>query len=72
MVAQAPTPAPLPVDQQATKEQITKLFEVMRLRQTMDSLMKSLPAMMQQQIEVQSKQMMQEAGRWTIHPAGRD
>jgi hypothetical protein len=69
MVAQAPTPAPLPVDQQATKEQITKLFEVMRLRQTMDSLMKSLPAMMQQQIEVQSKQMMQKlAGGQSIPP----
>src|SRR5689334_12046215 len=57
LVAQAPTVAPLPQDQQAPREQIARLFEVMRLRQQMESMMKSLPAMVQQQIQTTSKEL---------------
>jgi hypothetical protein len=49
--------ATVPVDQQPTKEQLTKLFEVMRLRQQMDAFLKRVPAMVQQQMKAQTKQM---------------
>lgn len=39
----------IPPDQQATKEQLDKLFEVMRVREQMASLTKIMPALMQQQ-----------------------
>lgn len=45
--------AVIPVDQQPTKEQLAKLFEVMQLRKQMDSVMKMMPAMIQQQIKAQ-------------------
>jgi uncharacterized protein len=55
---QAPAAAAaLPEDQQATKEQIAKLFEVMRLRQQMDTMMKMVPAMAQQTAQQQMKAM---------------
>jgi hypothetical protein len=66
MTAQAPAAQPaaqstaaptIPADQQPTKEQLAKLFEVMRVRQQMQSVMKALPAMIQQQIKAQSDQM---------------
>jgi hypothetical protein len=57
ILAQTAAPAPLPADQQASKEQIAKLFEVMRIRQQMESMMKSLPAMMQQQIQASTRQL---------------
>jgi hypothetical protein len=44
-------------DQQPTPEQLTKLFEVMRLRQQMDSVTRMMPAMIQQQVESQSKEL---------------
>jgi hypothetical protein len=47
----------LPSDQQPTKEQLAKLFEVMRLRQQMQSAMKMMPAMIQQQVAAQNKEM---------------
>ena len=60
----APTAAPaevlaaaLPPDQQATKEQIEKFFEVMRLRKQMQSMMEMMPGMIQQQFRVQLKDM---------------
>ena len=65
--SQSPQPAPngsapaaeqtplssIPVDQQASKEQIEKLFEVMRLKQQMDSIVKMMPAMIQKQMQEQ-------------------
>jgi hypothetical protein len=65
-VAQAPADQPeatpvvtpvIPQDQQATKEQIAKLFEVMRLREQFASVTKMMPALMQQQMQEQFKQM---------------
>ncbi len=53
----AVTTAAIPLDQQPTKEQLAKLFEVMRVRQQMASVTKMMPAMMQQQMQAQIKQM---------------
>ena len=50
--------APIPPDQQATKAQLAKLFEVMRLRQQFDGMIKMLPAMVQQQMHAQMKEML--------------
>src|SRR5579859_2205591 len=47
----------IPPDQKATKEQLTKLFEVMRLREQMQNFLKVMPAMIQQQIQAQMKEM---------------
>jgi uncharacterized protein len=40
----------VPVDQQATKEQLTKLFEVMRLKEQMQSMHQLAPSMVKEQI----------------------
>src|SRR6202012_3481569 len=61
--AQASAVAPLPEDQQATKDQITKLFEVMRLRQQMDTMMKMIPAMAQQTAQQQEKALVNTLAR---------
>ncbi|HEY1648695.1 MAG TPA: DUF2059 domain-containing protein [Terracidiphilus sp.] len=48
--------AEIPLDQQATKEQLGRLFVVMRLRQQFDSMMKAMPQMVQQQIHAQMQE----------------
>lgn len=53
----ADTIATVPPDRQATKEQFQKLFEVMRLRQQFEEMMRMLPNVMQQQIHMQIEQM---------------
>jgi hypothetical protein len=56
--AQAPAaPTAIPADQQATKEQLAKLFELMRVRDQVASLAKTLPTIMQQQMTAQMSQM---------------
>jgi len=55
--ASASSTAPVPVDQQPSREQLQKLFDVMRLRQQMDAFLKRIPALVQQQIRAQTKQM---------------
>jgi hypothetical protein len=45
----------IPENQQPTKEQLAKLFEDMRLRQQLQSYLKMMPAMIQQQIQTQFK-----------------
>lgn len=52
--AVAPT---IPLDQQPTKEQLATLFEVMRIRQQMEGVLKMMPAMAQQQTQAQAKEM---------------
>jgi hypothetical protein len=47
----------VPVAQQATKEQLKKLFEVMRLRQQFEETMKMLPSVVQQQLRLQMGQL---------------
>jgi hypothetical protein len=49
--------AQVPPDQQATREQLTKLFEVMRLRKQFDSMTKMMPAIVQQQVHEQMAEM---------------
>jgi hypothetical protein len=48
--------APVPADQQASKEDLNKLFEVMHLREQMQNVMKMMPQMIQQQLQQQWKQ----------------
>jgi hypothetical protein len=47
----------IPVDQQASLEQIAKLFAVIRVKQQVDSIAKMMPAITQQQIQEQTKQI---------------
>jgi uncharacterized protein len=55
--AAAPTPAAIPPDQQPTKEQLGKLFDLMRVREQLASVSKMMPDMMRQQMQSQVKQM---------------
>ena len=58
-LAQAVAPAPrvIAAGDQPTKDQVQQLFEVMRLKQQMDTMMSSMSTMMQQQISQQIKSM---------------
>jgi hypothetical protein len=47
----------IPPDQQATREQLQKLFEVMRIRQQMANVLKTMPMIMQQAAQQQAAQM---------------
>lgn len=49
--------AVVPADQQATKEQLANLFEVMKVREQTQKMMQMLPAIMRQQVEAESKDM---------------
>ena len=51
----APTPT-ISADQQPSPEQLTKLFEVMRIKQQMASMRMMVPGMVQQQIQSAMKQ----------------
>jgi hypothetical protein len=53
----ASTTAPVPADQQATKAQIDKLFELLRLRKQMESMMGMIPRVVQQSFQAQMKDM---------------
>ena len=59
--AQADEPAPaiavIAEDQQATREQLARLIEVMRVKQQMGSMTRTMPAIMQQQFQQQLDQM---------------
>ena len=50
----------IPEDQQATKEQLGRLFEVMRVKQQMGSITRSVRGVMQQQFQQQFEQMKRE------------
>jgi len=62
-VAQAPADQPaaataaavIPPDQQPTKEQLVKLFELMRVHQQVQSMLTTMQSMMQQQLSAQIK-----------------
>jgi hypothetical protein len=49
--------ATIPADQQPTQEQLTKLFELMRIKQQISSMTQMMPAMMRQQMQAQVKEM---------------
>ena len=61
----------IPEDQQATKEQLAQLFDVMRVKQQMASMTRSMPAMMQQQFQQQMEQMKQEYPQMSSLPEDR-
>ena len=58
--AQDAASAQIPPDQQPTKEQLMRLFDVMRLRQQFESTMKMMPAMVQQQMNMQMKEVLRQ------------
>jgi hypothetical protein len=47
----------IPADQQPTKEQLIKLFELMRVRDQLATVTKMMPALVQQQMKAQMQQM---------------
>ncbi len=47
----------VPADQQPTKEQLDKLFTVMRIREQSEAVMKTLPVVIQQQMRQQEEEM---------------
>ena len=49
--------ATIPEDQQATKEQLARLFEVMRIKQQLAASTRTMPALVQQQFQEQLQQM---------------
>jgi len=53
----ATSAATVPLEQQATKEQLRKLFEVMRLRQQFEEMMKMLPSLVQKQVRTQMDEL---------------
>jgi hypothetical protein len=53
---QAAATTTVPSDQQPTQEQLIKLFEVMRIKQQMQSMRQIVPSMVQQQIQSAMKQ----------------
>jgi len=53
---QAAATTAVPSDQQPTQEQLIKLFEVMRIKQQMQSMRQIVPSMVQQQIQSAMKQ----------------
>jgi hypothetical protein len=50
-------PSGLPADQQPTKEQLIKLFELMRVRDQLATVTKMMPALVQQQMKAHMQQM---------------
>jgi hypothetical protein len=55
--ADAALAAPVPANQQATKEQLMKMIEVMHLRDQMQGMMKMMPQVIQQSLQQQWQQM---------------
>jgi hypothetical protein len=71
--AQAASPAPRVIaeDDKPTKEQLARLFDVMRLKQQMESMMKSMSSMMQQQLTQQIKSSAANLPNGQSLPAGQ-
>jgi hypothetical protein len=55
--AEAATPAVVPVDQQPTKEQLAKLFELTQVNKQLASVTKMMPAFIQRQMTAQMAQL---------------
>jgi hypothetical protein len=62
----AEAPATIAPEDQATKEQMARLFEVMRIREQFASTMKQLPALMQQQVSTQMRSAQEKLGGQTM------
>ncbi len=79
VLAQAPATEPatapvaeitptIPLDQQPTKEQLNKLFEVMHLKDQMRAMMTMMPALIEQQMKEQEKQITSKLPDGAIKP----
>lgn len=55
--ATTPAASAVPVDQRPTREQLARLFKLMRLHEQLQSFMKMMPTMMQQQVQAQAQEM---------------
>ncbi|MGD0480104.1 MAG: DUF2059 domain-containing protein [Terracidiphilus sp.] len=55
MASPESTPSAIPPDQQPTKQQLAKLFEVMQIREQVGAVMQMFPVMIQQQVRQQEK-----------------
>jgi len=51
------TPSPIPLDQRPTREQLTKLFDLMRIHDQLQSFMRMMPTMMEQQVQAQAQEL---------------
>lgn len=51
------TQSPIPPDQQPTRAQLTKLFELMRIHDQLQSFMRMMPTMMEQQVQAQAQEL---------------
>ena len=65
-MAQAPADQPsdsqqtqslVPLDQQPTRAQLTRLFELMRIHDQLQSFMRMMPTMMEQQVQAQAQEL---------------
>lgn len=72
MVAQNAAPAAIPADQQPTNEQLSKLFEVMRIRQQMQGMMSMIESTAKQQVQQQISQMEQQGGQAAMTPEKKE
>jgi hypothetical protein len=66
--AAATTAAVIPADQQPTKEQLTKLFELIRVHQQVQSMLTAMQSMMQQQLSAQTKERAGKHGGDSLTP----
>jgi len=65
----AATAAPvIPADQQPTKEQLAKLFDLMRVHQQVQSMLTAMQSMMQQQLSAQTKERAGKLGGDSLTP----
>src|SRR5271155_2907672 len=58
----------IPADDQPSKEQLDRLFDVMQLRKQMAAMMKTLPTMMQQQVSQQIKTLAASSSGGSLTP----
>lgn len=61
-------PQVIPADDQPSKEQLDRLFDVMQLRKQMAAMMKTLPTMMQQQVSQQIKTLAASSSGGSLTP----
>jgi hypothetical protein len=66
--AAATTAAVIPADQQPTKEQLVKLFDLMRVHQQVQSMLTAMQSMMQQQLSAQTKERAGKLGGDSLTP----
>jgi uncharacterized protein len=71
IVQETPAASTIPPEDQASKEQLAKLFEVMRIREQVQSVRKMVPLMVEGQIQQQSKAIESQMSRTKMTPEQR-